>query len=212
LVRKHAGKFTYIIQLINYISYTLVTDFNKYSDKELTSLIVEKGEIDAFGVLYDRYIKVIFNKVLATFGHFENSEDITHDIFLKIFLRLKTYKGESAFSTWVYSITNHHIIDIIRTEQKKNEFDADMEDFSSIPEEPDDEELLNIKTNKLLNVLEQLTSEERLILILKYRDELSVKGITEVFGINESAAKMRVSRAKKKAYKIYKEQHKNIEV
>ena len=189
-----------------------MTNFIQYSDKELIALIIDKGEIDAFGVLYDRYIKVIFNKVLATFGHFENSEDITHDIFLKIFLRLKTYKGEAAFSTWVYSITNNHIIDIIRTEQKKNEFDANMEDFSSIPEEPDDEELLNIKTNKLLHVLEQLNSEERLILILKYRDEMSIKEITEVFRINESTVKMRISRAKKKAYKIYKEQYKNIEV
>jgi RNA polymerase sigma-70 factor (ECF subfamily) len=189
-----------------------VTDFTQYSDKELITLIVDKKEIDAFGVLYDRYIRVIFNKVLATFGHFENSEDITHDIFLKIFLRLKTYKGEAAFSTWVYSITNHHIIDIIRTEQKKNEFDADVEGISSLPEEPDDETLLNIKTKKLLQVLEQLNSEERLILIFKYRDELSIKEIMEAFGINESTAKMRISRAKKKAYKIYKEQHKNIEV
>jgi RNA polymerase sigma-70 factor (ECF subfamily) len=61
-------------------------------------------------------------------------------------------------------------------------------------------------------VLEQLNSEERLILILKYRDEMSIKEITEVFRINESTAKMRISRAKKKAYKIYKEQYKNIEV
>lgn len=187
-------------------------DLTKYSDKELIAFIVEKGEIDAFGVLYDRYIRVIFNKVLATFGHFQNSEDITHDIFLKIFLRLKTYKGEAAFSTWVYSITNHHIIDLIRTQQKKENYETDMEGISSIPEEPDDEALLNIKTNKLLHVLEQLNSEERLILILKYRDELSIRGITEVFGISESAVKMRITRAKKKAYKIYKEQFKNIEV
>jgi RNA polymerase sigma-70 factor (ECF subfamily) len=61
-------------------------------------------------------------------------------------------------------------------------------------------------------VLEKMTGEERLILILKYRDELSIKGIMEVFEINESTAKMRISRAKKKAYKIYKDQYKNIKV
>ncbi len=189
-----------------------MNDFTKYSDKELTALIIEKGEIDACGVLYDRYVKVIFNKVLATFGHLENSEDITHDIFLKIFLRLKTYKGDAAFSTWVYSITNHHIIDIIRSKQNKNEFDANMEHIPLMPEEPSDSELLNIKTNKLLYVLDQLNTEERLILILKYRDELSINGIKEVFGINESTAKMRISRAKKKAHKIHKAQFKNMEV
>ena len=188
-----------------------MTDFTKYSDKELIALIVEKGEIDAFGVLYDRYIKIIFNKVLMTFGHFENSEDITHDIFLKIFLRLKTYRGDSAFSTWVYSITNHHIIDLIRSTKTKSSFESEI-DMASFPDEPEDEEILNIETPKILPVLEQLDAEDRMILMLKYKDEMSLKGIMEILGIKESAAKMRVSSAKKKTYKIYKEQHKNIEV
>ena len=188
-----------------------MTDFAKYSDKELIVLITEKGEIDAFGVLYDRYIKIIFNKVLITFGHFEDSEDITHDIFVKIFLRLKTYRGDSAFSTWVYSITNHHIIDLIRSTKTKNSFESEI-DMASFPDEPEDEEILNIETPKILPVLEQLDAEDRMILMLKYKDEMSLKGIMEILGIKESAAKMRVSRAKKKAYKIYKEQYKNIEV
>jgi len=188
-----------------------VNDFTQYSDKELIVLITEKGEIDAFGVLYDRYIKIIFNKVLITFGHFEDSEDITHDIFLKIFLRLKTFRGDSAFSTWVYSLTNHHIIDLIRSSQTKKRFETEV-DMATFPEEPEDEDILNIESPKMLHVLEQLDAEDRMILMLKYKDEMSLKGIMEVLGIKESAAKMRVSRAKKKAYKIYKEQYKNIEV
>lgn len=188
-----------------------MTDFTKYSDKELIAFIVEKGEIDAFGVLYDRYGKVIFNKALATFGHLENAEDITHDIFMKIFLRLKTFRGDSAFSTWVYSITNHHIIDLMRSAQTKNTFESEA-DMASFPEEPEDKEILNIETSKMLQVLENLDNEERMILMLKYKDEMSLKEIMEVLKIKESAAKMRVSRAKKKAYKIYKEQYKNIEV
>jgi len=47
--------------------------------------------------------------------------------------------------------------------------------------------------------------------MLKYKDEMSLKEIMEVFKIKESTAKMRISRAKQKAYKIYKEQFKNIE-
>lgn len=188
-----------------------MNDFTQYSDKELIALITEKGEIDAFGILYDRYIKTIFNKVLITFGHFQDSEDITHDIFLKIFLRLKTFRGDSDFSTWVYSLTNHHIIDIIRSAKTKNSFDYET-DMASFPEEPEDEEILTIETTKILRVLEQLEAEDRMILMLKYKDEMSLKGIMEVLEIKESAAKMRISRAKMKAYKIYKEQYKNIEV
>lgn len=185
--------------------------FTKHSDKELIVLITEKGEIDAFGVLYDRYIKVVFNKVLLTFGHLQDSEDITHDIFMKIFLRLKTFKGNAAFSSWVYSITNHHIIDVIRAAKNKSIYDHET-DMASLPEEPDDEQMLMIDSSKLLQIMEQLEKEDRMILLLKYKDEMSLKDIMGVFQIKESTAKMRVSRAKKKAYKIYKEQFKNIEV
>ena len=184
--------------------------FTNISDKELIALITGKGETDAVGVLYDRYIKVVFNKVLITFGHFQDSEDITHDIFLKIFLRLNTYKGKSAFSTWVYSITNHHIIDVIRAAKNKNRYDHET-DMASFPEEPDDEQMLMIDSSQLKRIMEQLDEEERMILMLKYKDEMSLKEIMEVFKIKESTAKMRISRAKQKAYKIYKEQFKNIE-
>jgi RNA polymerase sigma-70 factor (ECF subfamily) len=186
--------------------------FTNFSDKELSACITEKGEIDAFGVLYDRYIKVVFNKVLITFGNFQDAEDITHDIFLKIFLRLKTFKGNAAFSSWVYSITNHHIIDIIRTAKNKNRYDHES-DMASFPEEPDDEQLLMIDSSILKGIMEQLDEQERMILMLKYKDEMSVKGIMEIFKIKESTAKMRISRAKQKAYKIYKEQfQKNMEI
>lgn len=188
-----------------------MNDFTQYSDKELIVLITEKGEIDAFGILYDRYIKIIFNKVLITFGHFEDSEDITHDIFLKIFLRLKTFRGDADFSTWVYSLTHHYIIDLIRSAKTKSSLESEI-DMASFPEEPEDEEILNIETPKILRVLEQLDAEDRMILMLKYQDEMSLKDIMEVLGIKQSAAKMRISRAKKKAYKIYNEQYKNIEV
>ena len=189
-----------------------MSHFTNFSDKELIDLITEKGETDAVGVLYDRYVKVVFNKVLITFGHIEDSEDITHDIFLKIFLRLKTFKGHSAFSTWVYSVTNHHIIDVIRAAKNKNRYDHET-DMASLPEEPEDEQLLMIDSSILKPIMEQLDEEERMILMLKYNDEMSVKGIMEVFKIKESTAKMRISRAKQKAYKIYKEQfQKNMEV
>jgi RNA polymerase sigma-70 factor (ECF subfamily) len=188
-----------------------VNHFSKYSDKELIVLITDKGEIDAFGVLYDRYIKVVFNKVLLTFGHFQDSEDITHDIFMKIFLRLKTFKGNAAFSSWVYTITNHHIIDLIRAAKNKSIYDHET-DMASLPEEPNDEQILMIDSSKLVRIMEQLEIEERMILLLKYKDEMSLKDIMGVFQIKESTAKMRVSRAKKKAFKIYREQFKNIEV
>ena len=188
-----------------------MTHFTNYSDKELIVLITQKGEIDAFGTLYDRYIKVIFNKVMLTFGHRQDSEDITHDIFLKIFLRLKTYRGNAAFSSWVYSITNHHIIDVIRSAKNKSRYDHET-DMASLTEEPADEQMLMIDSSKLMQIMEQLDEEDRMILILKYKDQMSMKGIMNVFNIKESTAKMRVSRAKKKAYQLYKEQYKNIEV
>lgn len=179
-------------------------NFQSKSDEEIIEIILKSGETDAFGILYDRYVNKIYNKCLSMVDLREKAEDITHDIFLKVFLKLSTFKSKSQFSTWLFSISYFHIIDYLRKNQYKIvQTYENMEEFESSEKEVDDSELFKIEPSELREILNKVNPEDKLILLMKYQNDLSIKEIQEYFGVKESAAKMRILRAKEKVYSLY---------
>ncbi len=91
--------------------------------------------------------------------------------------------------------------------KKKTEkiiFSNEISEFyaEEIDDKQADSELFEIKYTKLLKILLQLTVEDRMILLMKYQDELSVKEIMKILNLNESAVKMRLQRARKKVLEL----------
>lgn len=72
-------------------------------------------------------------------------------------------------------------------------------------EDTDDTKLFQLKSEKSERVLALIAAKERMILLMKYQDDLSIKEISEKLEIGESAVKMRVKRAKQKVICLYKE-------
>jgi RNA polymerase sigma-70 factor (ECF subfamily) len=68
-----------------------------------------------------------------------------------------------------------------------------------------DEDLVELNYNKLLHILEQIHPEEKAMIQMKYQDNLSIKDISEALRVSESAAKMRLKRAKARVLYLYKE-------
>jgi RNA polymerase sigma factor (sigma-70 family) len=183
--------------------------YNNYTDSQLVDIIVAGGDFTLFELLYDRYIKKVYNKTIAIIGYTQDVDDVTQEIFIKIFLNLKYFKGESAFSTWVFSIAFHYIIDYIRSKEKQTEKTVDIEYIKTFAVENDDR-IFAIEPNTLWELLNQLDSDSRMILLLKYQDEMPIKEIMKIFNIKEGAVKMRLSRAKEKVYQLYEHKLANI--
>ncbi|WP_418644311.1 RNA polymerase sigma factor [Tenacibaculum insulae] len=76
------------------------TDDTKLSDEALVSKIVEKNDTHLFAVLYDRYAGIVYNKCYGFSKNKEEAQDLTHDVFIRLFVKLRTFKGKSKFSTW----------------------------------------------------------------------------------------------------------------
>ncbi|PAU92663.1 RNA polymerase subunit sigma-70 [Aliifodinibius salipaludis] len=181
---------------------------NNLTDKELIRETIENADQRAFGELYDRYSHRVYNKCISFTNSKSEAEDLTHDIFLKVFLKLSTFKQNSSFYTWLYSITYHTCIDYTRgkssnrqgivlsveeiEEQRVKAFHSNSED-----------DLLQMKVEYLKKVLETLEPDDKMILLMKYQDDMSISEIQEVFDIGESAAKMRLLRARERAVAIY---------
>jgi RNA polymerase sigma-70 factor (ECF subfamily) len=186
-------------------------NYKDLSDEDLVKAIVLKNDTLLFEILYDRYDKLVYNKCRGFSKHDDEAEDLTQDIFLKLFVKLKTFKGKSKFSTWLYSFTYNHCVNYVnRSTAKKIEkqsVDTDnLKDEHYGFQEQDEADIQNLKVEKLKEALDKISPEEKMILLLKYQDSLSIKDLCGVLDIGESAVKMRLKRAKEKLVNVYNEE------
>ncbi len=182
---------------------------NKLTDEELVSAIVKDNNTLLFEVLYDRYATLVYNKCYGFAKDGDEAKDLTQDVFLKLFVKLASFKGKSKFSTWLYAFTYNHCVNYVtrNTAKKFEKQSVDYADIENISEEPTDEGFSDMRIDKLKQALELVSPDEKMILLLKYKDNLSIKEIESVLDIGESAVKMRIKRAKDKLLTVY---HNNL--
>lgn len=176
------------------------------SDEELVKQIVADNDPMLFGKLYDRYVKMVYNKCYGFVKSADEAEDLTQDVFLQLFIKLRTFKGKSKFSTWLYSFTYNFCVNYVNRNKQLKIRDKSVQVESSeykLTEEVPDESLFEMKADKLKKCLEIISAEERSILLLKYQDGASIKELVNLLDIGESAVKMRLKRAKERLLEIY---------
>ncbi len=174
------------------------------SDEEIVKRIVHSQKADDFEIIYNRYVTKVYHKCLSLTKDEELAKDLSHDIFLKVFINLSKFNEKSKFSTWLYRVVFNYCMDHLR----KNEKTSTTEELIEINDEEDlsnEKQLLEMKVEMLTKVLEALPIEEKSILLMKYQDDHSIKEMMVILDISESAVKMRLKRAKAKAIALYKE-------
>lgn len=176
-------------------------EIKRMTDEELVRLYVDNQSNRYFEHLYSRYSDKVYRKCLMFTKNPVKAEDFTHDIFLRLIARLSTFKGQSKFSTWLFSITYNYCTDQLRTNRNKIEVPVDEEMY--LPDDDSSEELMEMETHRLKLALAYLTIEEQSLLLMKYQDDVSIKEIAAIHNLSESAVKMRLKRAKEKLKKRY---------
>jgi len=120
------------------------------------------------------------------------AEELAEEIFSKVFEKLSSFKQLSSFSSWLYSITYNHCIDYLREKKKLHYPNWSRE--NEIPEIIDETEetIEEINYDNLTVIMELIHPEEKALLLMKYKDDLSMKQISVALRISEDAAKMRL--------------------
>ena len=89
-------------------------DYIRYDDERLIRLIAQAHE-EALAQLYDRYNRLVFSLALAIVNDRSTAEEITLDVFMRIWQKAGTYRADQAkVSTWLTHIARHHAIDVLR--------------------------------------------------------------------------------------------------
>lgn len=183
----------------------LKTIYHEKSDEEIVLLIMNSGNKELFEILYGRYIKKVKDKCFSFLKDAKQSEEFANDILTKAYEKISGFKGNSSFSSWLYSITYNYCIDYLRAKKKLHypEWNSNNE----IPEIIDESEadLEEASYDNLLTILELIHPEEKVLLLMKYQDNLPIKQIAQTLRISEDAVKMRLKRARTRVIYLYKQ-------
>ena len=80
------------------------------TDHEIIDLIITENKGEMYSLLYKKYQLIVYKKCFAITKNKDVAEELTQDILCKVFEKLKEFKKQSAFSTWLFSIVYHECI------------------------------------------------------------------------------------------------------
>ena len=122
--------------------------------------------------------------------------DIASEILLRIFEKLSTYKRSYAFSTWVYSVARHFLLDYLR----KNNQSREILDDQVVSEEPSPEMVCQYNNEVFLirRAVRELNPKDRELIFLCFYEGLKYSEISRITGIPEGTIKYRMSECRKK--------------
>lgn len=163
---------------------------------------VLEGDTDAFGMLVDHYGSMVFKVVYRITDNREASEDLCQEAFIRAFRQLSQFKGDAAFSSWLYRIAWNLSMDHLDKARKQTWVDinelTETHNRSLPATEPFDTMDTAERRRALTREIERLAPPDRLLIELYYQEEKTVKEISWIMGLGESNVKIRLHRIRKK--------------
>jgi RNA polymerase sigma-70 factor (ECF subfamily) len=168
---------------------------------------IQEGETDSFTFILERYSRQVFSLIVKIVDNREDAEELTQDVFMKVFRSINSFRGDSSFSTWLYRIAYNTCIS--ETRKKVNEFTAiDKTMLENVSDNCEDDLFdANGKTDRiqLLNkALELILPEERAMIMLFYKNDKSMDEIAIITGLSVTNVKTKIFRIRKKLFALIK--------
>ena len=164
-----------------------------------------KGNTHAFGELVERYQGYVFTIIIRMVKVREEAEEVAQDTFVKAFESLASFRGESKFSSWLYSIAYRKALDRIR-KNKKYKASQLLEDITE-SEEGNSENALHILEDKerkqqIQDCIMQLPEVDAALITLYYFEDQSIKEIAGITQLSEENIKVKLYRSRKKLFSL----------
>ena len=174
--------------------------------------IIEKaknGDEGAFNQVVQAYRKRILGTIARLIGRPEDVEDVGQEVFLRLYYSLDQLRAPEVFEPWLYRLTVNAAYDYLRRQKRRQE--SRMADLSeqqvimadaSAGVKKQDEEVRRTKVREMVqSLLGKVSEEDRILLMLKEVEGLSLKELEQVYKVSENALKVRLFRARQRVLK-----------
>ena len=166
------------------------------------------GDKAAFEQLVIRHQDLVFSLAYKLTGNREMANDVAQEAFIRAWKAIEKFRGDSTFSTWIYRITVNTAWTLRKKAKKHNTLNIDDTYEPIVIDEKKDPELVAINSDLssvLVNALDKIPIEQRIIVELKNIEGRSHKEIADYLDISVTAAKVRLHRAHQKLRQILEE-------
>lgn len=161
-------------------------------------LVLEPAE---FAELYQTHSRAVYYLALRYLGDPQKAEDVTHDVFLKVYRKFSEFRGESSWRTWLYRITINHCHNVRQSWHSRNLITNADEAIWENAAAPVDSPFRALETKELgqriQKALDGLSEEYRLLLLLVADEELSYAAIATLTEQSSDAVRGKLHRARK---------------
>lgn len=159
---------------------------------------VRRGEAEAFTKLVLKYQNKVFSLALRVLGDRAEAEDVAQEVFVKVFRSLDSFKGESKFATWLYTIISRVCLNRLKAlkRHRPQSFDHNLEGLAD--NSPRADESLEAKALQATVEAEigRLSEEQRVVLILRDIQGFSYEEIAHTLGLELGTVRSRLHRAR----------------
>jgi RNA polymerase sigma-70 factor (ECF subfamily) len=181
------------------------------SDEELVARckVELPGDTRSYELLVQRHMNRVYGLVLRIINNKEEAEDITQEVFLKVYNNLKKFEQQATFTTWLYKVATNSALDALdkinrrpkATQPLKKQANAEEEvDILSLQPSnlPDPEtQAVQSELRECINrVLKKLKKDDTQLLVMRDFNDMNYDEIANLLGLGLSAAKMRIHRAR----------------
>jgi RNA polymerase sigma-70 factor (ECF subfamily) len=149
-----------------------------------------KGDEAAFGELYDAYVDSIYRFIYLRVEDQQTAEDITSTVFLKSWEKLGSYKERGVpFRAWLFRIARNAVIDHYRTRKEAAPLEAVVNTYDTDARTVSESVGTRLEAEKVIEVMQQLTADQRNVLTLKLVHGLNTKEVARALGKRQGAVR-----------------------
>jgi RNA polymerase sigma-70 factor (ECF subfamily) len=169
------------------------------------------GENSAWESLLQGYARKIFNFCYRFTGRAEEADDLTQEIFIKVFQTLQTFDAaQGSFSTWLHRVARNHLVDHYRRTKKDRMTGSIEEDLGTFAEKPSPgrgpqgQVEAREQKEQLQRALNKLSPDLREAVVLRDLHDLDYIEIAQVLGVPEGTVKSRINRGRLELARVLK--------
>ncbi len=184
-------------------------DLKPLKDEDLVGRFREGNE-KAFDELYERYAQRLKRLIYFYLGDADMAEDVLHDVFLRVFMHIGSFKTDMAFSSWIYRIAVNCCKNYRKRRMKDVELiESQQIDASVATHVPSPEEIVIREDDMRMfqEAIESLKEKFRVVFLLRFDHGLHYSEISGILSCPERTAKWRMQKAVEKIMEYLKDRH-----
>ena len=160
-----------------------------------------KGDVEAFRLLVQEHSGLVYRVALRILG-VEDAQDASQEVWIRVWRNIRDFRGDSAFTTWLYRITVNTCFSVRRKESRRGEREYSGDEMPFLPEprgddaDPEAAALGAEQREEIQAALGHVRVEHRAALVLRHMEGLSYAEIARVLGVPDGTAKGWASRGR----------------